>query len=559
MENFGCVTLSEDLFLFRGPVSDFEYEKRANHILHELAHMWFGNLVTMRWWDDIWLKEAFAEWASHWCAGAWTTFLAVRKNWAYRADQLSSTHPVSTAMPDVEAVEANFDGITYAKGASVIKQLVAYVGEDAFLTGLRTYLMRHAYGNATFEDLLTCLEEASAQSLRDYASQWLQTSSVNTLRPVLTVDGGRYTNVVVEQTAPADHPTLRTHRIAIGVYDSSRRRSLIPLTVQGPSTPVPSLTGQPVADVVLVNDDDLTYAKVRFDPRSLATVLAGLPEFESSLVRGLCWAAAWDMTRDAELAARDYVRLVCDALPLESDINLVTAPLGTSEPASAKVGQVRVMLDQYADPSWAPVGRQMLADAARPLSGAWAHAYLTAARSPADLADLRGWLADPIDPELRWNVLSALIALGAADPAEIDEELAGDRTAAGERAAATARALIPTAAAKAAAWRRLTTGRLPNWEQRALLFGFYHPSQLELTQPYAQAYFDVLREFWAHHDNQNAQQFAVYGYPALHVDQSTVDSSDAFLRAPGPGPLRRFVEDGRDGVLRALAARAMDA
>jgi len=563
MENFGCVTLSEELFLFRGPVTDFEHEKRANHILHELAHMWFGNLVTMRWWDDIWLKEAFAEWASHWCAGAWTTFLSVRKNWAYRADQLSSTHPVSSEMPDVEAVEANFDGITYAKGASVIKQLVAYVGQDTFLTGLRTYLMRHAYGNATFDDLLTDLEDASALSLRDYADSWLRTSSVNTLRPLLTVDGDRYTTVAVEQTAPAAHPTLRTHRIAIGLYDSSlRRTSRVEVTVQGPSTPVPLLTGQPVADVVLVNDDDLTYAKLRFDPRSLATVLARLPEFESSLVRGLCWAAAWDMTRDAALPAREYVRLVCTALPLEDDVNLVTATLGTSEPASAKLGQVRVVLDQYADPSWAPVGRQMLADAARSSrsSPVWSHAFLTAARSPDDLATLREWLAGSTDPELRWNVLGALIALGAADPAEIEEELARDRTAAGERAAATARALIPTEAAKASTWRRLTTEPLPNWEQRALLFGFHHPAQVELTSPYAEAYFDVLTGFWAGHDNQNAQQFAIYAYPALHVAQSTVDASDAFLSVEDhPAPLRRLVEDGRDGIVRALAARATDA
>ena len=571
MENFGCVTLSEDLFLFRGPVTGFELDKRANHILHELAHMWFGNLVTMRWWDDIWLKEAFAEWASHWCANAWTTFLSVRKNWAYRADQLSSTHPVVTAMPDIEAVEANFDGITYAKGASIIKQLVAYVGQDTFLTGLRAYLARHAYGNATFDDLLADLEGVFPGSLRDFASEWLQTCEVNTLRPVLALDeGGRYTTVAVEQTAPAAHPTLRTHRITVGLYDGSRRRSVIPLTVRGPSTPVPELAGQPAADLVLVNDDDLTYAKLRFDPRSLATVLARLPEFESPLVRGLCWAAAWDMARDAELPARDYVRLVCAALPSESDVNLVTTTLGTSEPASAKVGQVRVVLDQYADPGWAPVGRQLLADAARSaltadLRGPWTHAFLTAARSPADVSTLRGWLSGgrlsgSDDSELHWSVLSALIALGAADPAEIDDELARDRTAAGERSAATARALIPTAASKASVWHRLTTEALPNWEQRALLFGFYHPAQVELTRPFALAYFDALAGFWAGHDLQNAQQFAVYAYPAMDVSESTLDATDRFLHNPAhPAALRRFVEDGRDGLVRALAARAVDA
>ncbi|MGH3681999.1 MAG: aminopeptidase N, partial [Natronosporangium sp.] len=354
MENFGCVVHADALFLFRSQVTDFEYEQRANTILHELAHMWFGDLVTMRWWDDLWLNESFAEWAAHWCSAnatrftdAWTTFLSVRKNWGYRQDQLTSTHPVYCDMPDMAAVEVNFDGITYAKGASVLKQLVAYVGEEAFLTGLRAYFATHAWGNATFEDLLSALETASRRELREFAAQWLETAEVNTLRPELTVGpDGRYQRVVVRQSAPAGHPTLRTHRIAIGRYALAGgklvRQDRLELDVTGPSTPVPGLVGAPAGDVLLLNDDDLTYAKIRLDSRSMATVVEHLAGLDSPLARALCWAAAWDMVRDGELPARSWLALVRRALPAEADINLVTAVLLQSAGA----------LDLYADPGW---------------------------------------------------------------------------------------------------------------------------------------------------------------------------------------------------------------
>ncbi|MGH3739163.1 MAG: aminopeptidase N, partial [Micromonosporaceae bacterium] len=405
MENFGCVTIAEDHYLFRSQVTDFEYEQRANTILHELAHMWFGDLVTMRWWDDLWLNESFAEWASHWCmaeatrfTGAWSTFLAQRKSWGYRQDQLSSTHPVYCDIPDVEAVEVNFDGITYAKGASVIKQLVAYVGIEAFVTGLRAYFAAHQWGNAVFDDLLTALEAASGRELRKFAAEWLETAQVNTLRPVVTIgEDGRYTSVAIAQEAPADYPTLRTHRLAVGLYDlrgeTLLRRDRIELDVSGERTEIPKLVGVAAPDVLLVNDDDLTYAKLRLDPRSAATVVRHIAGFESSLPRALCWAATWDATRDAELAARDYVAQTAAGLPAEHDVNLVTV---TTRQASAA-------LTMYADPAWAPQGWETLARTAatalrdaEPGSGlqlAWARTYATAARSEADLAVLKGWLS----------------------------------------------------------------------------------------------------------------------------------------------------------------------
>ncbi|BCB84620.1 aminopeptidase N [Phytohabitans suffuscus] len=580
MENFGCVTHAEAHYIFRSQVTDFEHEQRANTILHELAHMWFGNLVTMRWWNDLWLNESFAEWASHWCntnatrfSDAWTTFLSVRKNWGYRQDQLSSTHPVYCEMPDLAAVEVNFDGITYAKGASVIKQLVAYVGEDAFLAGLRSYFGRHAWGNATFDDLLSELEVASGRELRKFAAQWLETAQVNTLRPAVEIaPDGTYAAVSVLQEAPAEYPVLRTHRIGVGLYDvvDDRlvRRERLEVDVTGEKTPLPQLTGVRAADVLLLNDDDLTYSKLRLDEGSMATVVQHIAGFESSLPRALCWAAAWDMVRDAELAARDYVALVVAGLPAERDINLVTATLR----------QAQSTLSFYADPAWAPSGWAALADAARssvaaaePGSGfqlAWARAYASAARDAADLAVLRGWLDGAgvpegltIDTELRWSLVQSLTAKGGAGSDEIEAELARDRTASGEREAAYARALLPTPEAKAEVWRRLTGPEaLPNWEHRSLLQGLQHPVQVELTAPYVEPYFATVRQVWDLRDSEPAQEFVILAYPAYQVSEATVAATDAWLAQQGhPAPLRRLVAEGKDGVVRALKARARDA
>jgi len=580
MENFGCITHAEAHYIFRSQVTNFEYEQRANTILHEMAHMWFGDLVTMRWWDDLWLNESFAEWASHWCNSqatrfrdAWTTFLSVRKSWGYRQDQLSSTHPVYCEMPDVDAVEVNFDGITYAKGASVVKQLVAYVGTETFVAGLRSYFNAHAWGNATFDDLLSALEEASGRPLRGFADQWLLTAQVNTLRPAVTIaDDGTYAEVAVRQDAPAGYPTLRTHRLAVGLYDLAGerlvRRRRLELDVSGPLTPVPALVGEPAADVLLLNDDDLTYAKIRMDDRSMAAVVRHIPGLESSLSRALCWAAAWDMVRDAELAARDYVALAGAGLPGETDINLVTATHRQAHSAAVL----------YADPSWQMTGLARLADgakaclaAAEPGSGfqlAWARALAATASRPEDLGILRGWLEGrdipdglTIDTELRWSLLSALVAAGDAGPAEIEAELDRDRTASGERAAAQARSLVPTPESKAETWRRLTSDeKLPNWLQRSLLLGFHHPRHTALTEPYVARYFDVVAEIWATRDSEPAQEFVIFAYPTYHVSQATVDATDAWLAVEGhPAPLRRLVAEGRDSVARALRARAKDA
>ncbi|GIG68633.1 aminopeptidase N [Phytomonospora endophytica] len=580
MENYGCVTIAEASYLFRSQVTDFELEQRANVILHEMAHMWFGDLVTMRWWDDLWLNESFADWASHWANveatkynEAWTTFLSLRKTWGYRQDQLSSTHPVYTDMPDLEAVAANFDGITYAKGASILKQLVAYVGIEPFLAGLRDYFGKHQWGNATFGDLLSSLESASGRELRDWAAQWLETVQVNTLRPEVSVDGdGNYTSVAVRQEAPAEYPTLRTHRIGVGLYDLADgklvKRDRIELDVAGDLTEIPQLAGVRQPDVLLLNDEDLTYAKIRLDERSLGTVVEHVASFESSLSRALVWTAAFDMVRDAEMAASDFVKLVVSGLPSERDINIVTAILR----------QLGTAISLYATPEHAPALRSLAAEAAKgamlaaePGSGfhlQWTKAFADLTRDEADLAMLRGWLdgdAVPagltVDTDLRWHLLISLAGNGAVGRAELDAELERDNTADGQRKATIAQAALPDAASKAEVWERLTTDpELANWAQRSMQMGFWHPDQRELTAEYVSKFLDSVPVVWEMRNTTVAMEYASIGFPRLYVDEPTLALVDAWL-ADGdrPDAMRRFIAEGRDDIARGLAARARDA
>jgi aminopeptidase N len=578
MENAGCVTLAED-YLFRGKVTDFAFESRANTVLHEMAHMWFGDLVTMQWWDDLWLNESFAEWASHLANAeatryteAWTGFATGRKAWGYRQDQLSSTHPVACEIPDVQAVEVNFDGITYAKGASVLKQLVAYVGQGAFMEGLRAYFKTHAFGNTTLDDLLKALEKASGRDLSGWAQQWLETANVNTLRPAFEVADGAFTSFAVLQEAPADHPTLRTHRIAIGLYDLADgklvRRERIETDIEGARTEVAKLVGARQPDVVLLNDDDLTYAKIRLDPRSLATVTEHIGDFTASLPRALCWAAAWDMTRDGELATRDYLRLVLAGIGGETTIGVVQVLLR----------QLQLALNSYADPAFSPTGYDELATAALEQARAaepgsdhqlvWVRTFASAARRDEHLAIVRNLLDGAetihglaIDTELRWHLLQRLVAMGAAGTAEIDAELDRDPTDQGQREAATARALTPTPEAKAEAWRLATEDdELPNQTGLAYISGFSHPAQHHLLAPYVTRYFEIVADVWARRSSEVAQNVVVGLYPSWDVSEETIRRTDEYLAGHPdlPPALRRLVNEGRDGVVRALRARTCD-
>ncbi|QIQ04804.1 aminopeptidase N [Streptomyces liangshanensis] len=588
MENAGAVTI-RDQYVFRSKVTDAAYETRAETILHELAHMWFGDLVTMEWWNDLWLNESFATYTSIACQAdapgsrwpqSWTTFANSMKTWAYRQDQLPSTHPIMADIRDLDDVLVNFDGITYAKGASVLKQLVAYVGQDEFFRGVQAYFKAHAFGNSRLSDLLGALEETSGRDLKSWSKAWLETAGINILRPEITLDAsGHVASFFVTQEAPAlpagakGEPVLRPHRIAIGCYDLDAngklvRTSRIELDVDGERTEVPFPQNTPRPAVVLLNDDDLSYAKVRLDEESLRVVTAHLGDFAESLPRALSWASAWDMTRDGELATRDYLALVLSGISKETDIGVV----------QSLHRQVKLALDLYAAPVWRETGLTQWTEAtlahlraAEPGSDhqlAWARAFASTARTPQQLDLLQGLLDGTetveglaVDTDLRWAFVQRLAAVGVHDTEEIAAEYERDKTSAGEQHAAAARAARPTAEAKAEAWASVVeSDKLPNSLQEAVIGGFVQTDQRELLAPYTEKYFAAVAEVWESRSHEMAQQVAVGLYPSLQVSRETLDATDAWLASAGPNAaLRRLISESRAGVERALRAQQADA
>ncbi|MFE5668170.1 aminopeptidase N [Streptomyces niveus] len=587
MENAGAVTI-RDQYLFRSKVTDAAYEMRAETILHELAHMWFGDLVTMEWWNDLWLNESFATYTSMACLAhapgsrwpqAWTTFANSMKTWAYRQDQLPSTHPIMAEIADLDDVRVNFDGITYAKGASVLKQLVAYVGQDEFFRGVQAYFKAHAFGNTRLSDLLGALEETSGRDLKTWSKAWLETAGINVLRPEIELDeAGHVLSLAVRQEAPAlppgakGTPVLRPHRIAIGCYDLDEdgklvRTNRIELDVDGELTRVEFPAGTPRPAVILLNDDDMSYAKVRLDEESLRVVSAHLGDFTESLPRALSWASAWDMTRDGELATRDYLALVLSGIAKESDIGVV----------QSLHRQVKLALDLYAAPEWREAGLSQWSEAtlahlrtAEPGSDhqlAWARAFAATARTPQQLDLLQGLLDGTesveglaVDTELRWAFVQRLASVGVFDEDEIAAEYERDRTAAGERHAGSARSARPTEEAKAEAWASVVeSDKLPNSLQEAVIGGFVQTDQIELLAPYAEKYFAAVKGIWDSRSHEMAQQVALGLYPALQIGQATLDATDAWLASASPNAaLRRLMSESRAGVERAMRAQAAD-
>ena len=589
MENAGAVTFLED-YVFRSKVTRASYERRAETVLHEMAHMWFGDLVTMRWWDDLWLNESFATFASVLCQAeatefttAWTTFANSEKSWAYRQDQLPSTHPVAADIPDLAAVEVNFDGITYAKGASVLKQLVAYVGLEHFLSGLRDYFRAHSFGNATFSDLLGALEKASGRDLSDWGRTWLKTTGLNTLRADFDVDAdGKFSRFAVTQSgaAPGAGET-RMHRLAVGVYDDGGDGRLTrvhreELDVSGEATEVPALVGLPRGKLILVNDDDLTYCSLRLDPESLQTALDRIADIAEPLPRTLVWSAAWEMTRDAELRARDFVSLVSGGIQAETEVGV----------AQRLLLQAQTALGSYADPDWAesegwPAFADRLLELARAAEDGSDHQLafvnalctsLLSTRHVTVLADLLdhdpaelGFAGLTIDTDLRWRIVTALAAAGEIDadgPATpfIDAEVKRDPTAAGKRNGAQASAARPQPAVKESAWKTVTEDdALANITARSIIAGFVKPGQAELLKPFGARYFAAIRGIWERRSSEVAQTVVVGLYPSWDISDDGIAAADAFLADPElPAALRRLVLEGRAGIERSLRARQFD-
>ena len=580
MENAGAVTFREE-YVFRSRVTRAVYERRCETILHEMAHMWFGDLVTMRWWDDLWLNESFATWASVVAQvsateyeASWTTFANVEKSWAYVQDQLPSTHPIAADMVDLAAVEVNFDGITYAKGASVLKQLAAYVGYEEFLTGLRAYFAAHAFANATLEDLLSALEETSGRDLHAWAASWLQTTGLNTISAEIDTDDGVITRFEVVQAGAAPGAgELRPHRLAIGLYDRDATGALVrtdrvELDVVGDRAPVPQLVGLRRGALVLLNDDDLTYCKARLDAASLTTAIASIADVAESLPRTLLWSAVWEMTRDALMRARDFVTLAVRGVATEDQI-------GVQQRVLAQLG---VAVGSYAEPGWAAeTGWPLVAAAlhdlavgAEPGSDTQLAAVqaLAGARLDADqLTTIAGWRDGSaplpgltVDTDLSWTLLGALVAHGVLGAAEIDAAAAADSTASGQRRATTVRALVPDAANKAALWDRLIgDDGMANALQDAAIAGFSHPAQGPLLEPFVEKYFAEVAGVWERRSIEVAQKVAVGLFPRWAVQQRTVDLALAWDSDEHPAALRRLVSEGRASTERALRARTADA
>ena len=580
MENAGCVTHHES-YVFRSKVTRATYEQRANTVLHEMAHMWFGDLVTMKWWDDLWLNESFAEWAAHHASveatqytEAWVNFVNQRKAWGYRQDQLPTTHPIVADMCDLDAVEVNFDGITYAKGASALRQLVAWVGEDAFFAGIREYFKKHAWGNTELTDLLVELEAASGRSLQDWTQRWLQTAGVNTLRPVIEIEDGKYKSVVVIQEPPVApegvDQLLRPHHIGIGLYNRSgatiKRDSRIEIDVDGARTEVPELVGQPAADLLLLNDGDYTFVKIRLDEKSAQTSATGLRDIEDRVSRALIWGAAWDMTRDAEMRTTDYLNMVLGA-------DLGSIEIGV---AQQLLLQARSAIEQFGNPENRAANRDALAASliealAKTEPGsdhqlAFVKNIAGISRTKEHIALIAGWLdgsATPagleVDTDLRWQLVARLVALGELAETAIDEELERDNTAGGQRQAASARAGIPTPEAKLNAWKAVIENHnLANALLESTVGGFAQPDQRELLAPFVDKYFATIAEVWETRTNEIAQTLTLGLFPSLLGSPEILAKADAFIAGSSDVGAIRLIRELRDNVARSLRCQSVD-
>lgn len=570
MENAGCVTIRDE-YVFSSQATHYMYERRADTILHELAHMWFGDLVTMKWWDDLWLNESFATWAAAISQAenteydtAWVTFANVEKSWAYQQDQLPTTHPISTDASDIETVEQNFDGITYAKGASVLKQLQAYVGRENFFAGVRRHFTKHAWGNAEFKDLLGHLEEASGRDLSFWAEEWLKTTGVNTLSAKVEQEGGKYTSFAVEQSGD----TLRTHRIAIGLYrlqdGKVSRFKQVEVDITGERTEVAELAGVEVAELVLLNDDDLTYTLVEFDPETVDFVVNNIDKISDPMARTLCWSTAWEMTRAGTMRARDFAQLVARGLSAETELAVL----------ERICNQATVAVSTYADPQWAKeegfalLAGSFLAQAQVPDADSSRTIVFKQALTKLDLNDAaRDYLIElresSDDKALRWKALAALIANGVEKFDEVQalvaQELEADNTASGYQASLRALAAFNSDENKRGVWDEIMSLSLSNLELRHKLEGLTMTGSEKHLGFAVSEYFANAESVWSNGSTEIALGTIQGLYPSWIVTQETIDATDEFLKKELPGGLRRAVTEERDRLARTLRNRAIDA
>lgn len=566
MENIGMVTI-RDSYVFSSKVTDALAERRVVTVLHELAHMWFGDYVTMKWWNDLWLNESFAEFTSTLATAeatewhdAWATFCSGEKSWALNQDQLSTTHPIVAPINDLNDTYVNFDGITYAKGASVLKQLVAYVGRSEFFEGINHYLYRHAYSNATLNDLLTELEGTSGRDLKTWSAQWLEQAGINTIATDLhTAQDGTISELTLHQFAPTDHPVLREHRLAVGFYNEDEesgkvvRTDRIELDVDGEATTVTEAAGKPRPQFLLTNDDDLTYTKLRFDDESLAFATANLYRFDDALARAVIWLALWDMTRDGELAASDFIGTTLKLLSTETESTTFRYALAclsttvwhyTDRTKRAAIAQhtAQALLDLAKQ---APAGSDMQFQLIS--------AYLTyGVGGDSAFADtVRGLLSGSLvleglelDNNFRWSLVRALSSINAIDEADIQQELERKDTTENREFALAARAARATAEAKAWAWNEAIHDEvLTNAQLESVAGGFASTPSQELAEPYVKEYFDSAEWIWNHKTFHMAEALLEGLYPRYADPATLVELGDKWLasHADADNALRRLI------------------
>lgn len=569
MENVANVTYT-DTVVFRDPPTDDQLVRRAEYFMHELAHMWFGDLVTLKWWNDLWLNESFASYVAYLALDSfdgdyptiWLDFNFRMKVWAYREDHLPTTHRIADEVPSTDETFLNFDGITYGKGASVLRQLVYTIGEDAFRDGLRTYFSRHRFGNATLADFLRALQEGSGLDLLAWSEPWLRTPSLNTLSVRWEEADGAITSMTMTQTAPEEHPTLRPHTTGLLLIDGSGVERVLRVQIDGPSADITEAVGLPAPVFVYPNAEDHAYARLDLDSKTIDYAKGHLSSFDSPLLRHQLWATLWGAVRDQRLSSLEYVELIGEHLADEESLAIVQMVTAT---AAATIG--RFVPEDRIDPTAARF--VALADGAMQRSLGtdravlWARALISLALSEGDARRAAEIVDDPpaglsIDQDMRWAVAvrwSALGIDGAADRLATERER--DPSDRGDRAMAAAEAARPDPAVKADVWQRLHGDGYASLQlASAAAGGFWQRSQRDLLEGFIGPFFEGVPGVFAEREPEAARAYFRTTFPGHRVDEDMRRRIAAVLERDDLGPmLRRMLREADDELARALKCR----
>jgi len=572
MENVGTVTYT-DTVVFRDPPTRDQLVRRAEYFMHELAHMWFGDLVTLRWWNDLWLNESFASFAAYLAldhigghGSVWQDFHHRMKLWAYREDQRPTTHRIADEVASTDETFLNFDGITYGKGAAVLRQLVAAIGEEAFRTGMQTYFRRHRFGNATLADFLAALQEGSGRDLVEWAARWLRTASLNTLSAEWDADGGRLTRLELVQTAPGDHPVLRPHHVEVALVAGDGSARSVPASIDDARAPVPAAVGEPVPAFVFPNHGDFGYAKVALDPVSLEWARTHLGALDDPLLRQQAWASLWEMVRDRLMPSRDYLALVRSVLRTERDLTIVRMVAGTARAALERYTPEDAIDDET---------HRFVAAARRAVEEAppgdarvvWARALVGAVRSEEDVRLAAALIDVPpdglsVDQEMRWAAAIRWASLGLPGTEErLASERARDATDRGDRAMAAAEAARPDPVVKDEVWARVHEGGYSSLRMAiSAMDAFWQRSQRAILEPFVPRFFSTLPDVFAEWEHEAARAYFTHLFPWHRIEQSTRDMVNGLEERDDIGPvLKRLLVEAGDDLDRALACRALAA